>query len=186
MSHKFRLTNAGHVPLKVVYTRPECSCEVVGAPDVVAAGASADIEVVLDTRNLVENRPTRASTTIATNDPKRKEIQLVMLVGDVTSEFVLSDEFLEFRSAGTDSKVITVGIINSSRSKLLSVRSSDASVEVKLEATSSSDPAEYRIVAWQKENTPSRPHFGNIIVQTSSAFTPEIRIPVRGSIANRH
>ncbi len=124
------------------------------------------------------------SITVTTNDPKNRQI-LLTVTAAVQPEFILSDRIIFFGSVprGTEAvKSIVITISTDEPVKLLSAESTDASFAVRLEPVEESNGKRLRLTGFLKSDAKEGYHFGMLVVKTTSSFTPELRIPVRGTV----
>jgi hypothetical protein len=125
------------------------------------------------------------SVTVMSNDPRQPQIALTVKA-DIVPEFNLSERFLYFGSVPKGKEVtkeIVVTVPADKPVRLLSVESTDPSVTARLETLSETGEKKYKIVATQKADTKEGYHFGSLVVKTTSTATPELKITVRGMVA---
>lgn len=121
--------------------------------------------------------------TVITNDP-RQPMVILKVLATVEAEFNLSERMLYFGNSPRGTPVVKeleIRIPADRTVKVLSAESTDDAVTVELKP----DPKGHnvKVVATQKADAPEGYHFGNLVVKTSSTYTPELKIPVRGMVA---
>ncbi len=95
-SHLFEIRNEGKAPLKLEQGPSSCSCTILGLESsTILPGESAEIK--LEWTLKFKEGPFSQSATIYTNDPERKEIELVVK-GLTETRFGLSEPSLAFSS----------------------------------------------------------------------------------------
>jgi hypothetical protein len=93
--HRFRLTNAGGAPLKILGLHPSCGCtSTVLGKDALAPGESTELEVTFNAVGL--RGPARKSVVIATNDPARPNQEL-FIDADVLADVSATPEEVRFQ-----------------------------------------------------------------------------------------
>ena len=145
-------------------------------------GESGRIEVTINTQG---QTALHKSIVVISNDPKQQQITL-SLSGTVVPEFGLSERGIYFGSVPPGKEVVKELLITippEKSVKVLSAESTDQYVTVKLEPVPGSNGKKVRLVATQKPDTKAGYHFGMVVIKTSSTFTPELKIPVRGIVA---
>ena len=148
----------------------------------IAPGASGKIEVTINTQG---QTAIHKSVVVVSNDPKNPQVSL-SLTGTVVPEFALSERFIYFGSVPPGKEVVKELLITippEKSVKVLSAESTDQYVAVKLEPVAGSNGKQVKLTATQKADTKPGYHFGMVVVKTSSALTPELKIPVRGNVA---
>jgi len=146
-------------------------------------GQSGQIEAAVKTEGV--SGKIEKTVTVTSNDPRQPQVVL-NLVAIVEPEFNLSERMIYFGSAPQGKPVVKeveIRIPPERSVKVLSAESTDAAVTVKLEPIDGAKGHAVKLVATQKADAAEGYHFGNLVVKTSSSFTPELRIPVRGMVA---
>ncbi len=147
----------------------------------IAPGETGSIEVSVKTQGLTAVRKT---VIVSTNDPQRPQLTL-NLNAAVEPEFSLSDRAVYFGSVPSGQSVVKelyVTIPPDKNVKVLSAESTDQFVSVRLESVSGTGEKKVKLVMVQKADARPGYHFGTVLLKTTSALNPEIRIPVRGIV----
>ncbi len=179
----FPFANKGTGVLKILSVGKTCSCEaaLLSAKEI-PPGQSGRIEMAVDTGNF--DGSIEKFIYVHTNDPKNPDI-ILSIKAVVEPEIIPSDLIIFFGSAPRGEQItkeITLTIPPGKSVKILSVRSDDSNVTVRLDPAPGSDVAQYRLIAVQKASAKPGDHYGNIIIKTNSRFLPEIMIPERGTV----
>lgn len=145
----------------------------------VEPGKAGEIQVSIATEGLTAVNKT---VIVTSNDPQNRQI-LLGITAAVQREFTLSQRMIFFENvpAGKEaamSVVITVSADNAV--KLLSAESTDTSFAARLDPVEGSGGKQVRLTGTMKADAKEGYHFGMLLVKTSSSFTPELKIPVRG------
>ncbi len=125
------------------------------------------------------------SVNVTSNDPKQPLVTLVV-TAVVQPEINLSEKTIYFGNVPRGREVsreIIVTLPADRAVKIVDAESTDSSVTARLEPIPDSDGRKLKLVAVQKADAKDGYHFGAIILKTTSARTPQIKIPVRGMIA---
>ncbi len=145
-------------------------------------GQTGQIEAAVKTEG-VTGRVTK-TVTVKSNDPRQPELQL-QLTAVIESEFNLSERSIFFGSVPKGKEVVKelyITIPPEKSVKILGAESTDQYVSVKLEPVAGANGKKLKIVAVQKADAKEGYHFGNLVIKTTSALTPEIKVPMRGMI----
>lgn len=148
----------------------------------VQPGATGQIEAVVKTEGAVGR--IEKHITVRSNDPRQPELNLAV-IAVVEPEFTLSDRTIYFGSVAKGKEVVKEVVISippDKSVKVVSAQSSDKNVVVKLEPVSGSNGKTFKVIATQKADADEGYHFGVLNVKTTSTYTPEINIPVRGMV----
>jgi hypothetical protein len=148
----------------------------------IAPGETGQIEVKVNTGGLSGSLTKYIGVT--SNDPRQPEITL-QVTAVVQPEFRLSEPGIFFGGVPRGREVtkeLTIAIAPERRIKILHAESTDRNVMVRLVPVPGSNEKRVRLVVIQKPDSPEGYHFGTIVVKTTSALTPELRIPVRGLV----
>ncbi len=146
-----------------------------------APGQSGQIEVSVKTEGLTA---VNKLVTVTTNDPKNRQVALT-ITASVQPEFILSDRTIYFGSVpqGTEQiRSLLITIPEGKSVKILGADSTDASFAAKVEPVPDSDGRKIKLIGVMKGSAATGYHFGMLVVKTSSTFTPELKIPVRGMV----
>jgi hypothetical protein len=141
------------------------------------------VEVAVKTDGMAAG-PLSKSVTVMSNDPRQPRI-LLTVTAAITLEFSASERQIYFGQVPRGKEVVkeVVISIDPARSvKLLAAESTDQYVTVRLEPVPGSNGKKVKLVAVQKPDAKDGYHFGQLVIKTSSALTPELRIPVRGMV----
>jgi hypothetical protein len=147
----------------------------------VTPGKTGEIEITVKTDGLTA---INKIVTVSTNDPRQPSVQLT-LAGMVEPEFALSERNIYFGSNPKGKQVVKELLITvhpQRDSKIVGASTDDANVTVTLEPVAGSGGKKYRLVAVQKPETKEGYHFGTILLKTTSARSPEVRLSVRGMV----
>jgi hypothetical protein len=179
--HRFVFSNRGPAPLDVHDVRGDCGCiATLVSSAKVDPGASGNVDVRIDTSGFEGRMDKRV--TVATNDPgSTTELHIRAWV---KPQFILSDRFIDFGLVKRGHEVAhSVRIMMASNDDILMVRSTDPSVDARLERPPGGS-REVRVIATQRADAKAGWHFGNLVISTSSHLTPQLRIPVRGTVTD--
>ncbi len=144
-------------------------------------GKSGEIEVTVKTEGATA---LSKSINVSSNDPRQPLVTLTV-AAVVVPEFGLSEKSVNFGSVPPGREVtreVLITLPAEKAVKVLSANSTDPSVTVKLEPVPDSNGKKVKLVAVQKADAKAGYHFGTIIVKTTSASTPELKITVRGLV----
>ncbi len=183
LHHVFKFKNTGDATLEIVSVTPSCGCtSTLLSENKIAPGASGEIKADIVTEG--QGPELHKIISVLTNQPGSPSVQLT-ITAKVQPEFVLSEPSIYFGSVPRGqpaSKEIVVAIPSDKPIKILSASSTDEYVKVRLEPVSGSNGKKIRVVADQTPDAPAGYHFGAIVLKTTSALKPELKIPVRGMI----
>jgi len=181
--HSFAFQNTGAAELRLSL-RTGCAClATLATSSRIAPGERSSIKVDLDTRALPEGHESPVVVLVGTNELTNRSIEL-KIFPFVTSEVIASERSLDFGSGPANEKAIhkvTISLAPDSQIVLLDVRSTDASLAVRA-TRQVGIPRTYLLVVTRKATAAEGPHFGNIVVHTSSRWYPELRIPTQGVV----
>ncbi len=147
----------------------------------VTPGQTGEIEVSVKTEALTAVNKT---IKVTSNDPQNNEVDL-RLTATVQPEFALSERVMFFGSVPRgkeEIREIVVTISPDRAVKIVSAGSTDDSFSARLEPVEGSEGKKVRLVGVLKADAKEGYHFGMLVIKTSSAFTPELKVPVRGTI----
>ena len=148
----------------------------------IPAGKGGQIEVRIKTEGFYGDVEKRVS--VLTNDPHHS-IVILSVKAAVAREIDLSEPTVYFGNTpkGKEaSRQITLTLPAGKSIKILSVACTDPSVIVKLDALPGSNGRKLVLTAIQKADAKPGYHFGQIILKTNSALTPNITIYERGMV----
>lgn len=182
--HKtYTIRNQGDGVLQIEAIDPGCFGTSSASSMTVAPRSQSELQVTYDTHYASNSAPEVFKTILRTNDPAHLEVTL-MLGATVRAEFVLSEQLIDFGRTRTTKapikRVIQVVVDRESQATLTNVRSTDQAVQVEWNRMRT-DSHKYLLELSVVSRSPGT-HLGNVIVTTSSALTPELRIPVKGFI----
>ena len=123
--------------------------------------------------------------SVTTNDPGNPEVRLTVKA-TVEPEIAVSEYGIFFENAprGMEARREVILTIPAGKSiKILSAETNDPKVSVKLEPAPGSNGQKWKLIAIQKADAKPGYHFGEIVLRTSSRFTPKISIYERGTVA---
>ncbi len=149
----------------------------------VEPGQTGEIEVSVRTEELPASVLNK-TITVSSNDPQNRQIVL-NLTATVQPEFVRSERTIFFGnvpSGKEETRSIAITIAADRAVKLTSVESTDSNFTARLDPADGSDGKKITLVCTMKSDAKEGYHFGMLVVRTSSAFTPEFKIPVRGTV----
>ena len=145
-------------------------------------GQTGQIEAVVKTEGALGR--IEKHITVRSNDPRQPELSL-SVIALVEPEFTLSERMIYFGSVPKGKEVvreIVISIPADKTAKVVSAQSSDKYVAVKLEPVAGSNGKSFKLIATQKADADEGYHYGVLSLKTTSTYTPEINIPVRGMI----
>jgi hypothetical protein len=155
-----------------------CYCTTaLSSSEAIAPGAIGELVVTLDTSPF--DGPTSKRISVRTSGGEAHTYSLEIRA-HVVPEFTVSSRYIEFSSSEdiADRKEVVVTSEGGAAPAVAAARSTDPNVTVVL----SSDPSDSRTVRITLTRLrPDRPVFGNLIVENTSQWEPELRIPLRGS-----
>jgi len=184
LKHVFLFKNKGTATLEILRVEPSCGCTaaVLSSPRT-PPGGEGRIEVAVDTQGM-RGRVSR-DISVTTNDPRQPQLALTVSA-EVEPEFILSTRAINFGTNPPGKAVtqeLTITIQGDPPQKILGVSSSDEAVTAELQEVSGSGGRIYRVIAEQKADAQEKYHFGMLVLKTSSALTPELKVSVRGLVA---
>ena len=145
----------------------------------IPSGKNGQIEITIDTGNL--SGAVEKLVHVKTNDPQNPIVGL-SIKAVVEPEFAISESTIFFGRAPEGKQITKVIEITPSPGKslkILSVRSEDPKVAVKLEPATGT---QYKLIAVQKADAKPGYHFGKIIIKTNSRYSPETTIYESGEV----
>ncbi len=186
----FELRNDSADPLRFVDSRASCGCvSIVDHPRSIDAGESVSIALRLDTSGL--RGAVKHSVTFKVDHPKQRYVQLVLGgtvrgvwtepetvdLGSITSQRLARRRFLVFAAGMPDLKI-------------LSVRASDASLQVSDEPAHADDAATRKdiravrsvVVDWGDAMGPPGMYSSEVVVDTSEQGRPTVKVSVTAHI----
>jgi len=184
LKHIFRFTNQGNETLEIVRVDSSCGCtSALLSKNKIGPGNSGEIEVVIATKDLP---PSELSKTVSVMSTDRKQPNVVLtLTAVVEPEFVISEPSIYFGNVPRGHEVtkeILITIPPNKSHKLLEASSTDADVTVKMEPVAGSNGKQFKVIVVQKAGAAEGFHNGTLVVKTTSAVRPELKISVRSLV----
>jgi len=143
-------------------------------------GKDGQIEITIDTGSL--SGAVEKFVNVKTNDPQNPIVGL-SIKAVVEPEIGISEPTIFFGRAPEGKQItkeIEITLSPAKPLKILSARSEDPAVVVRLEPAPQS---RYKLIAVQKADAKPGYHFGKIIIKTNSRYSPEITIYESGEVA---
>jgi hypothetical protein len=190
-THIFKFTNKGLAPLEIARVESSCGCTAaILSSKVIQPGETGQIEVTVSTEGVVSK--ITKSVTVNSNDPLQAQVVL-NVSAYVEPEYTLSERSIYFGNVARGKEVVReliVSIPAGKSMKILSAESTDPNVTVKLEpiptpsgkGSPGAGAKSMKLTAVQKADTKEGYHFGEVVIKTTSTFTPQIKISVRGMV----
>jgi hypothetical protein len=145
-----------------------------------SSGKNGQIEITIETSSL--SGAVEKSVNVKTNDPQNPIVRL-SIKAVVEPEIVISEPAIFFGRAPEGKQItkeIEITLSPGKLLKILSARSEDPAVEVRLEPAPEN---KYKLIAVQKADAKPGYHFGKIIIKTNSRHSREITIYESGESA---
>jgi hypothetical protein len=144
----------------------------------IAPGKNGRLEIVIETGSMAG--AIEKLVNVKTNDPENPVVGL-SIKAVIELEINISEPTIFFGRAPQGKQItkeIEISFAPGKSLKILSARSEDAKVAVRIE------PAlpKYKLVAVQKADAKPGYHFGKIIIKTNSRYNPEIAIYESGEV----
>jgi hypothetical protein len=121
---------------------------------------------------------------VTSNDPLHPEVVLTFKA-TVEPEIIVSDYAIFFGGAPKGKEVrreVLLTLPAGKAVKILSAVTADPSVMAKLEPVAGTGGLKWKLIATQKADAKPGPHYGVIVVKTSSRLSPKLVINVRGTV----
>ncbi|BCR04141.1 hypothetical protein DESUT3_12100 [Desulfuromonas versatilis] len=184
VEHTFRFKNSGDAPLMIDRVRSSCGCTAaLLSSTIIGAGEIGEVKTTFDSARF--KGAVVKTIYLYSNDPTQSVTQLYIR-GTVQEE-------IEQEPAKVDMRALVPGATKEARVTLtnqgdkelllsnLQVTASELKAEVTADRLAVGESAEVIIRATPKEG---QAHLsGYVIISTSSANMPELRIPVYGAVA---
>lgn len=179
VEHAFRLTNEGGSPLVIENLRTACGCAAVASSGEVASGEAAVVEIRCDTGDVFGSQ--RRTVTVHTNDPERAATVLE-LQGEVSLDVAADPVRLYAGRVRPGDRV---------RREILVLAADSVRIESVVSgggplAVASSELADGRrgraVRLHVAADAAPGPFRQEVLVRTSSARHPVLRIPVTGRV----
>lgn len=182
----FRFKNTGKGVLKIQDVRASCGCTAAaadGATEIPPGGTGA-IKAEYDT----EGRPGRAvkTITVTTNDPQNPTVTLQITAEVIRDIDIQPPNAYFYNLKKGESRAVTLKVLGKENLKFTvkSVASRDGKIQLNWEKLTEGNRIGAQLTASVKGENYG-PIDDEIIVQTTYAKKPEIRIPVRGEVIGR-
>ncbi|MEW5981641.1 MAG: DUF1573 domain-containing protein [Acidobacteriota bacterium] len=183
VEREFAFKNTGEELLVVERLVADCACTAaLPSAGHLRPGESAAIRVAVDTRDMAGAIQKRV--TVECNDPEQRTVTLVV-AAMVRPELLLSSRTVDFGQLNEGMEAtrrVRVMIAHGADVRLLGVRSTNESISAWLEPTG--NPAVVNVTArvLPRRRGQGSALFGNLVLTTTSLFTPELRVPIRGTL----
>jgi hypothetical protein len=144
-------------------------------------GQNGQIEVTVKTE---ASGPISKTVAVLSNDPRQPQIVLG-ITAVVQPEFELSDRMVFFGNVprGQEaSKEILITIPPDKNIKILNAESTDENFTARLEPVPDSNGKKVRLIVKLKPTAAEGYHPGTVVLKTSSARSPEVKITVRAIV----
>lgn len=149
----------------------------------IKSGETGQIEVDVKTEGL-GGATLNKTVSVTTNDPRQPQLTL-SVAATVESEFNLSLKSIYFGTVPKGQEVtkeLVITIAENRPVKVLSVMSSDQNFTAKLQPVPGTNGKTIKVVAVQKGTAAEGYHHGSLLLKTSSPYTPELKVGVRGMV----
>jgi hypothetical protein len=144
----------------------------------IAPGQNGRLEIIIETGSMAG--AIEKSVKLKTNDPENPVVGL-SIKAVIEPEIRVSEPTIFFGRAPQGKQItkeIEISFAPGKSLKILSARSEDPKVAVRIEPA----PSTYRLVAIQKADSKPGYHFGKIIIKTNSRYNREITIYESGEV----
>jgi hypothetical protein len=182
LSTEFPLKNLGPGSLRIEAVDAECRCTAIVLDPEVAVGQTGRIKVSLETWPFEGPIEKRVHLTIAGVPDHRITLTVK---ATVEPEFVLSAATIDLgRSDPQESVVRRLTIVERrpASARVLTATSTDPGVRVSL-ARLPANPDTLHVVVTRASGAIAGWHLSTVVLTTTSAVNPEVRIPLRGRVA---
>ncbi|MBN2243934.1 MAG: DUF1573 domain-containing protein [Acidobacteria bacterium] len=177
LEHVFGFSNRGSGTLEILGVEATCGCQTNTLSDTqILPGQSGRIEINVDTALLSGSIEETARVT--TNDPRRRKV-FFTIKADVQPEIRVSSPSVYFGDVPEGelaAREVTLTVAAGKSIEILSARSSEDGVAVKLEPVPESGGKTVRLIATHKGDGKFGYRTGSITVKTTSTLTPELSI----------
>jgi Protein of unknown function (DUF1573) len=185
ISHDFTVVNTGRAELTITDVHPACWCTAtVVSKAVLAPHEAGSIRVNVDTSHIGSD--INAGVIVDTNATGHRQIALT-ITGKVVRELDVSEPWIDFGTLRPhDTAVKDIVITVAKAISVTSVRSTDDAVSA--EIINAREPSETRAVTLHVKWLPTATtgaHAGVLVVDTTSRYRSELRIPIRGFVMDR-
>jgi hypothetical protein len=192
LHHVFNFTNKGDSTLEIREIQTSCGCmSTLLTAKTIAPGQSGQLDVRIVTADVTASSRSLSRTvsiiktvTVTTNDRKQPSVILV-LKAVIVPEIVLSEPGIYFgiHPRGEEiTREVLVEITPDKPIRLVGATSTDDSVIARLETVPDSGEKKIKMIATLKATAREGQHQGFVLVTTSSALKPQLKIPIRGTV----
>lgn len=173
----FFVHNDGFRTISIVDIKPDCATYTgVTIGTILKPGESTLVPVTLITSRLREGE-SYSTVVLRTSSWFRPTVTLVART-DIASEFSLSARHLQFPPGGGPAELV-ISTTNVSTAIPTTVVSTNPDIRASLLAVGDGSQRRFRVKAeWRLSGSPVW-DLGNLVIHTTSAASPEVRIPVR-------
>jgi hypothetical protein len=180
VEHVFRVTNRGGIMLRIEHVKSSCGCTVAAASGDVSPGGEGQITVHLDTARLAGR--TSKTVTVYSNDPTLPAAAIT-LTGQVVADLVVTPTPLYLgkvrRGDAVHRELQVLPGRPGSAAQVTRVENSNPAIRTKLESLSEGGQ---RIVVELSRDVPLGRFNDQLVLVTTSATEPELKVPVFGSV----
>jgi hypothetical protein len=173
-------TNVGRRPVELANLQGGCACVAQAfVPGAILPGDSRDIVIELDTRQLSKGPLTR-HVTFDING-RQQLAYTITLNGEILHEFDVSPGFIDFGAASlgtTDRRTVEFRV----RRVGVTLRGIRATTDVVDIDELTRTPQHLSVALSLKKAAAQGEIYGVLIVETSSEYNPEIRVPLLGKV----
>jgi len=184
VSHTFRFSNLGDEPLHIEKVRTSCGCTAALLSEMeIPPGEGGEIETTFDSGRF--RGPVTKTVYLYSSDPVQPVAQF-HLRGTVQPEIEQSPERIDLGVMTPEvEKVARVELINRGHEEitLSSLEVTAEELRAELAETVLAPGQKGQIVVRVQPRAGTSRLNGYVIVQTSSTVTPQLRIPVHGTVA---
>jgi hypothetical protein len=192
LHHVFNFTNKGDSALEIREIQTSCGCmSTLLTAKTIAPGQGGQLDVKIVTADVTASSRSLSQTvsmiktaTVTTNDRKQPSVILV-LRAVIAPEVVLSERSIDFgvHPRGKEiTREVLIEITPDKPIRLSGVTSTDDSVTARLETVPDSGELKIKVIATLKATAREGQHQGFVLVNTSSALKPQLKIPVRWTV----
>jgi hypothetical protein len=192
LHHVFNFTNKGDSTLEIREIQTSCGCmSTLLTAKTIAPGQSGQLDVKIVTADATASSRLLSQTvsiiktvTVTTNDRKQPSVILV-LRAVIVPEIVLSARSIHFgiHPRGQEiSREVLVEITPDKPIRLSGATSTDDSVMTRLETVPDSGEKKIKVIATLRATAREGQLQGFVLVNTSSALKPQLKIPFRGTV----
>lgn len=174
VEHAFVVRNQGTAPLRVEQVRMTSPLRMGRVPTSIAPGQSSEFTFVLDTTGI--KGPFEGAVLLTFNDPKTPEIELGFTGKVVEAVEISPISMFVVAAPRGEARETSLEIINHEPQplRILAVEHSKERFTTRLQTLE--DGQHYRLSLVLDPNGPDGEHVESVVVKTSSAAFPELRI----------